>query len=83
MSAIEHHPDEQRFVLAVNNELAYLAYRLDGNDITFTSTFVPNSGRGQGIARQLVDTGLGWARAQQYAIHATCSYVEAVLARGG
>ncbi|MDB2448776.1 N-acetyltransferase [bacterium] len=83
MSTIEHRPEERRFVLSLDDGLGYLAYQLDDNDITFTSTFVPDNWRGRGLARELVDAGLAWARDQGYRIHASCSYVQVVLKRGG
>lgn len=83
MNAIEHQPDQQQFILSLDDGQGHLKYRLDGQDITFTSTFVPDAWRGRGLARQLVDTGLGWARQQGYQIHATCWYVQQVLDRGG
>lgn len=74
---IIHQIPEQRFVIQWLDEQAELLYSLDPNSrkINFYRTYVPASARGQGVARQLVETGLSWARAQGYQIEASCSYV--------
>lgn len=75
MEPIKHQPDQQRFIADVEGQLARLEYRLHGQSITFTSTYVPVSLRGQGYAEKLVETGLSWARQQGYDISTTCWYV--------
>ena len=79
----DHQPDRHRFVCKVDGEEAVLKYRLlPDNGVEFTSTFVPESLRGQGIAEKLVRTGLAWARDQGYDIQASCWYVARFLKRG-
>lgn len=78
----EHQPDRRRFVLAVGGSEALLEYRLDATAVVFTHTFVPPSLRGGGIAAQLVDFGLAWARDTGLEVRSECSYVSARLARG-
>lgn len=74
---IQHLTQEQRFVIQWANEQAELLYSLDPNSkkINFYRTYVPASVRGQGLARQLVEAGLCWAKTQGYHIEASCSYV--------
>lgn len=78
---ILHSLAEQRFVIQWTNEQAELLYSLDLNSrkINFYRTYVPESARGQGLARQLVETGIMWATAQGYQIQASCSYVQPFL----
>ncbi|HJS13803.1 MULTISPECIES: GNAT family N-acetyltransferase [Rheinheimera] len=78
---IKHSPQEQRFVIQWLNEQAELLYSLDPNSgkINFYRTYVPESARGQGLARQLVDAGIHWAKAQGYEMQASCSYVQPFL----
>ncbi|WP_233081135.1 GNAT family N-acetyltransferase [Rheinheimera soli] len=74
---IQHHPEEHRFVILWEKEQAELLYSLDPNSkkINFYRTYVPASARGKGLARQLVEAGLSWAKKQGYQIEASCSYV--------
>ena len=78
---IQHSPAQQRFVIQWENEQAELLYSLDLNNgkINFYRTYVPPSARGQGLARQLVDAGMHWAKAQGYEMQASCSYVQPFL----
>lgn len=76
---IEHQQERQRFVVAKEGHESVLEYKLNGNAINFTRTYVPDVFRGQGIAKQLVDKGLEWARSQQFDIEADCWYVAKFL----
>lgn len=80
---IIHQIPEQRFVMQWLDEQAELLYSLDPNSgkINFYRTYVPVSARGQGLARQLVEAGLSWAKVQGYQIEASCSYVVPFLKR--
>jgi predicted GNAT family acetyltransferase len=78
---IEHQLDRQRFVLSSNGQDSVLDYKLSGNTVNFTHTFVPESQRGKGSAKQLVDHGLAWAGEQGYQIEADCWYVARFLNR--
>jgi predicted GNAT family acetyltransferase len=79
----DHQPDRQRFIVQTGEEESLLEYRLlQDNGIDFTSTFVPEALRGQGIAEKLVRAGLVWAREQGYEIQASCWYVARFLKRG-
>ncbi|GMQ49314.1 GNAT family N-acetyltransferase [Vibrio sp. 10N] len=76
---IEHQQERQRFVVAKEGHESVLEYKLNGNAINFTRTYVPDVFRGQGIAKQLVDKGLEWARSQHFDIEADCWYVAKFL----
>ena len=78
---IKHSPQEQRFVIQWLNEQAELLYSLDpkSRKINFYRTYVPESARGQGLARQLVEAGIDWAKTQGYEMQASCSYVQPFL----
>lgn len=75
MEPIQHQANQQRFVAKVDGQLARLEYRVQGQSVTFTSTYVPFSLRGKGYAERLVEAGLNWAREQGYDINTTCWYV--------
>lgn len=76
---IVHQNEQQRFVLQLDGTQAVLDYALTGNSINFHHTFVPPEFRGKGLAEKLVRHGLAWARAQQYQLNASCSYVQKFL----
>jgi len=80
---IAHQTELQRFVSRIDGEESVLEYRLlPDQGIDFTRTFVPEVLRGQGIAEQLVRTGIAWARQQDYEMQASCWYVKRFLKRG-
>ncbi|MDP2714261.1 GNAT family N-acetyltransferase [Rheinheimera sp.] len=76
---IQHQTEQQRFVLQLDGTEAVLDYSLSGNSINFHHTFVPPAFRGKGLAEKLVRHGLAWAKAQQYQLNASCSYVQKFL----
>lgn len=62
--------------------LAEMTYRrLGPSRILIDHTFVDPSLRGKGVARQLLDAAVAWARANGVLITATCSYVVLQFAR--
>lgn len=78
---IEHQQEQQCFCHVSEGDQAVLKYQLNAPRIHFTSTYVPDSMRGQGIAEKLVRTGLSWAREQNYEITTSCWYVDKFLAK--
>ncbi|MGB5539837.1 MAG: GNAT family N-acetyltransferase [Gammaproteobacteria bacterium] len=79
---IQHEPRQQRFVVKMDGLESVLEYRLRGDSIDFTRTFVPEALRGRGIAEKLVRTGIAWAREQGYTMQASCWYAKRFLERG-
>lgn len=55
--------------------------RDDAARVTIDHTFVDPGLRGQGVARQLLDAAVAWARATGTRLAATCSYVVVQFAR--
>ncbi|MGI2258950.1 GNAT family N-acetyltransferase [Shewanella sp. GXUN23E] len=76
---VMHEPQDSRFVLELDGHLAELDYRLSGQDVDFSRTFVPPELRGKGVAEKLVRAGLAWAKEQQLHISASCWYVQKFL----
>jgi len=83
MSDVIHQSAQQRFLIETPDGecvLAYSVYEEHGEwVIDFTSTFVPPSQRGHGLAEKLVRTGLHWAREQSFIPQASCWYVAKFL----
>ena len=76
----QHEPDQQRFTLPTT-PLSVLDYTLSPGRVAFTHTGVPAAHQGQGLAAQLVEAGLQWARAQGLQVVPACSYVQAYVQR--
>ena len=75
-----HEPAQQRFTLPTT-PVSVLAYQLGEGRITFTHTNVPPAYQRQGLAAQLVEVGLNWAKAQGLKVVPACSYVQSYLQR--
>lgn len=79
-----HQPDHGEFFL--NNEqgqrIAEISYIWrNEHTIVANHTWVDDSLRGQGVARQLFDTLVDFAREKKLKIVPTCSYVEVMFRR--
>jgi len=79
--AITHNSVAQRFETTVGGHLSVAEYRLDGNAIIFTPTEVPEALQGRGLASQLVEAAVTFARTENKRIVSECRYVTAWLAR--
>ncbi len=75
----QHQPQQQCFTLTVGTDEARLEYRLSAGQVVFTSTYVPFSLRGRGLAEQLVTTGLAWAKEEGLEVQSSCWYVDRFL----
>jgi predicted GNAT family acetyltransferase len=76
---VVHNESQQRFEMALGGQIAFAAYRIEGNQMIFTHTEVPPPFRGRGIARKLVLAGLKVASERNLQIVPLCSYVAHVL----
>jgi predicted GNAT family acetyltransferase len=82
MAMIRHEPDAHRFAADVDGATAYISYReLPGRVLDFDHTFVPVAARGGGIASQLTDHALRYARAHDHAVVPSCPFVAAYIRR--
>lgn len=81
MQNIVHNSTGCSFQLDDKADSARLDYeQLDSQSVNFTSTYVPFRLRGQGIAEELVKTGLKWAEENNLTITTSCWYVEKYMA---
>lgn len=82
---ITHSESGDRGVFALDRDgrrVAEMTYRRIGESrIVVDHTFVDPSLRGHGVARQLLDAAVAWARQGGIKISATCSYVAVQFAR--
>jgi hypothetical protein len=81
MTAIRHNPEASRFEADVDGELAVSLYRRDGDTLLLTHTEVPWRAQGRGVAAELVQATLDWARAEGLRVRPLCGYVAAYMRR--
>jgi uncharacterized protein len=68
-----------RFELERDGQVAYLEYNLTGKVLQLIHTEVPDSLRGQGIASELAQSALAWARDRDLKVDVVCPSVAAYL----
>ena len=79
---IRHEPAAQRFVARTAGFEAVLQYdTLNAKLLDYHHTFVPPSLRGGGIASQLTDYALAYARDNGMQVRPTCPFVARYMAR--
>ena len=78
---IQHNQIQQRFDTQIENLLCTIDYQLDGENLSLTHVGVPKPLEGRGIAGQLTQAALDWARAENYRVIPVCTYVQTWLRR--
>ena len=80
---IEHLAQRHCFQAIVDGQRCVVDYDFQPSSavLTITHTFVPPALEGRGIARQLTQAVLDYARAQQLRVRPLCSYARAYLRR--
>jgi predicted GNAT family acetyltransferase len=76
---VQHNPEQDRFEIQIDGEIAYLEYEERGKTLIFTHTYVPPSLRGKGLAGKLTVRALDFARKEGKTVDPQCSYVSAWL----
>ncbi|HLW52991.1 MAG TPA: GNAT family N-acetyltransferase [Candidatus Angelobacter sp.] len=70
-----------RFELESDGHVAYLEYNLAGKVLQLIHTEVPDALRGKGMASELAQSALNWAREHQVKVDVICPYVAGYLAK--
>lgn len=70
-----------QFEAKVSGQVAFAAYKLQGETITFTHTVVPPELEGQGLGSKIVKTGLEYARAEHLTVVPQCPFVASYIQR--
>ena len=77
---IEHDKKNQRFFVKKNDDVSELKYKvLDDNTLDYYTTYVPENLRHQGIAAQITEEALQYARDNDYQVVASCPYVKSYI----
>ncbi len=66
---------ESRIETSIDGHLARIDYLRNGNEITFTHTFVPEELGGRGIAGHLAQYALELSRSEALAVIPQCPYI--------
>ncbi|MCK8059388.1 MULTISPECIES: GNAT family N-acetyltransferase [unclassified Fusibacter] len=72
---IRHNSEQLKFEAVLEGYEAELTYQKQGSILVFDHTHVPAELRGKGIAKQLVEFGIAYARENGYKIKPKCTYV--------
>lgn len=81
MSDVRNNEERSRYELVEQGHIAFAAYEIDGDVITFTHTVVPPSLQGMGIASRLILAALTDARSRGLKVRPQCPFVAAYIAR--
>jgi hypothetical protein len=76
-----HNPAASRFEVQLDGEIAMVEYMLHGSNISFTHTEVPPAHEGKGIANQMAQTALNYARDHQLRVNAVCPFIKLYIQR--
>jgi uncharacterized protein len=83
MSTISHDQNAHRFTTEVEGHRGELDYTLAGSVMTITHTRVPQAIGGRGVAAQLMQAALQFAKEQSWSVDPACSYAVAYMRRLG
>jgi hypothetical protein len=70
-----------RFEIERNGEVAYLEYALSGKILELIHTEVPESMRGHGVASELAQSALAWARENGARVDVICPLVAGYISK--
>lgn len=71
----KHQPDQNRFVLDIDGQEAFIDYTQQQNILSLTHTLVPVSLRGQGVGKILIEQCFNHIREQKQFAKPVCSYI--------
>ncbi len=78
---IEHQKELNRYILKVNGGIAKIEYIIKDDKMYLVHSEVPESLRGQGIGKILVNKTFEKLTAEGYKAVAVCSYIKAIAQR--
>jgi predicted GNAT family acetyltransferase len=78
---VTHNAEQSRFETTVDGRECVADYRLVGDVMVMTHTYVPPPLEGRGIAAELVSAALAHARDRKFKVDPRCSYVRSYMRR--
>ena len=74
-ASVKHQETRNRFVLSVDGEEAELTYRMAGKTLVVNHTGVPPALQHRGLANQLAEAALTFAREQALLVEPRCRFM--------
>jgi uncharacterized protein len=78
---IQHNKNQHRFEIRIENLVSVIDYELENKHLSLTHVIVPKTLEGRGIASELTQAALDWARSENYRVIPVCPYVQTWLKR--
>lgn len=78
---VNRNEQEGKFEIEKDGQRATLDYSMQGPDLALDHTFVPDALRGQGLAQQLSEAALNYARENNWKVLPYCTFVQQYIAR--
>ncbi len=78
---IQHNQNQHRFEVAIDDLNSVIDYSISGANLSLNSVRVPKALEGRGIAGELTQAALDWARTEKYRVIPVCPYVQTWLRR--
>jgi predicted GNAT family acetyltransferase len=78
---VQHEPNFHRFAVHLDDAVAVLTYREEGDGIYLVHTEVPATMEGKGIGGQLAKAALNYSREKGLKVVARCPFVISYLQR--
>ena len=78
---VTHNQTDNTFEIVMDEGTAFVEYVLDGNDIRFTHTEVPQALEGQGIGSKLAKAALGHAKEKGLTVVPVCTFIASYVKR--
>ncbi len=71
----------KRYYMLIDNYMAYVQYKEDGNVLTLTHTYVPDDLRGKGVGKILMEALLNQMQVDGRKIKPQCPFVDGYIKR--
>jgi len=78
---VEHNEADSRFEVRLDEHIAQLQYKLQGEEITFIHTEVPPPFAGKGVGGKLAKAGLEYAKAKGLTVVAQCPFISGYIGK--
>ncbi|MEP0862425.1 MAG: N-acetyltransferase [Ignavibacterium sp.] len=76
-----HDKENNRFVITVEKQEAFVEYSLNEKEMNLYHTYTPPQLRGKGLAEKVVRTAIEYAKENSLKVIPSCSYVAVFMQR--